>query len=123
VANAALPDRLRRADVLLLPQLYGAGMSKVMIEAMACGLIVVASDIEAHRQVLADGRNGFICGMETDSIAACLRRLLDTAPDELAAIAQQGVEDVSEKYSMRSNARRELAIYRSLIDAKGRAGK
>jgi hypothetical protein len=34
----------------------------------------------------------------------------------------QDGQDVVEKYSMRSNARRELAIYRSLIDAKRGGG-
>ena len=114
VPNNEIPRHLQAADIFIMPQLYGAGMSKVILEAMACGLITIGSNIQPHREVLADGVNGFLCNPDPASIRQCLERVLSMSPSTLNAISARARQDVLDKYSMRTNARRELEIFASL---------
>ena len=114
IPNKDVAQYMQTADVFIMPQLYGSGMSKVMIEAMSCGLIVIGSNIQAHREVLIDGKNGFLCETDPSSIRNCLKRILKKSPHSLDTISRRAREDVIHKYSMRVNAKRELEIFASL---------
>jgi glycosyltransferase involved in cell wall biosynthesis len=47
------------ADCFVNPSLI-EGMSNAILEAMACGLPVLAGDCSGNRELIADGRNGFL---------------------------------------------------------------
>jgi glycosyltransferase involved in cell wall biosynthesis len=49
-----------QTSVVCLPSSYGEGLAKSLIEAAACGLPLVASDIPGCREVVRDGVNGFL---------------------------------------------------------------
>ena len=117
VNNSELPDIYRAHDVFVMPQLYASGMSKVMIEAMSCGLPTISSDLQAHREVVTDGVNGFLCGIDAESMAACARRVIEMSPGKLAEVVEKARADTVEQYSMQSNVDREYALYMSLLDA------
>lgn len=58
IPNEKLSEIYRQADVLVMPSL-NEGMSMVMVEAMATGLGVVATDIPALSKFVEDGVNGY----------------------------------------------------------------
>jgi glycosyltransferase involved in cell wall biosynthesis len=73
------PDEVRRAlheaDVLLHPSL-SEGMPTVMLEAMACELPVVVTDVGGVREALADGVEGIVVApRDPAALAAALERL------------------------------------------------
>jgi L-malate glycosyltransferase len=75
-----LPAVLRGADLFLLPS-ETESFGLVALEAMACGLPVVASAVGGLPEVVADGETGFLCPMgDVGAMAAAARRLLDDAP-------------------------------------------
>lgn len=75
VAPAEMPDLYRRFDVLLLPSVR-EGMSLAVLEAMACGLAIVASDIPSSRELVDDGRGGLLCPVgDVQAFADSLDRL------------------------------------------------
>jgi glycosyltransferase involved in cell wall biosynthesis len=115
VPNASIPAELQHADVFVMPQLYGSGMSKVMIEAMACGLIVIASDIRPHREVIEDGVNGFLADVTPEALSACLARVLTLTADARTRIGARARHDAETRYSMAALAEREVAAYRALL--------
>lgn len=112
--NDDVARRMQAAHIFVIPQLYGSGMSKVMLEAMSCGLITIASDIQAHRDVLTDGVNGFLCDADPISLRTCLERVLSMSADALAKISKCARQDIMEKYSMKSIAQQELEILASM---------
>jgi glycosyltransferase involved in cell wall biosynthesis len=77
VHRAGLPARLARAHVFAAPSLYEGGPGFVYLEAMACGLPVVACSGSGASEVVRHEENGLLVPpSEVDAITAALRALL-----------------------------------------------
>jgi glycosyltransferase involved in cell wall biosynthesis len=59
VPRAELPDLYRRAEVVVFPSVNDA-FGLVILEAMACGIPVVASDRSGAPDIIDDGVDGFV---------------------------------------------------------------
>ena len=59
VSQSELASILPRARCLLLPSLFDS-FGMVVVEAMACGLPVIVSDMVGAGQLIEEGRNGFV---------------------------------------------------------------
>ena len=93
-----LPSIYTAADVLVLPSEYDA-FGVVINEAMLCGCPVIASDrVGAGRDLIQDGRTGFVypCG-DGQQLAVLLRRLAadDPSPRELGRAARARMQSWS----------------------------
>ncbi len=68
------------ADIFVLTSLY-EGMPAVILEAMGCGLPIVASDVGGNNEIVKEGENGFLIpGDNTEKLAHDLATLVnDTA--------------------------------------------
>jgi glycosyltransferase involved in cell wall biosynthesis len=63
------------ADILVLPSL-SEGRPNVVLEAHACGLPVVATNVGGTPELLEDGVNGLLVPVgDSDALAGALRRL------------------------------------------------
>ena len=70
VDDAAKASALRSADVYCAPNTGGESFGIVLVEAMAAGTPVVASDLHAFRQVLRDGDAGRLVPVEDGAALA-----------------------------------------------------
>jgi glycosyltransferase involved in cell wall biosynthesis len=80
---------LRRSDVFLQASL-SEGMPTALLEAMSCGLPVVATDVGGTREVLTDGVEGFLVPSRDATAAAEALSRLWREPDRRTAMGQAG---------------------------------
>jgi len=85
---------IARADVFALTSRY-EGFGNVLLEAMACGVPVVATSSPGTREIISDGENGLLVGRhEPADVAAALDRLLadDALRRRLSEQARRSVQ-------------------------------
>ena len=72
-----MAERYREMDILLLPTVR-EGLSLSVLEAMACGLPVIASDCSSLPEQIDHGKGGFLCPIgNVDSFAEKINLLAD----------------------------------------------
>jgi N-acetyl-alpha-D-glucosaminyl L-malate synthase BshA len=109
-----LPAVMREADLFLLPS-ETESFGLVALEAMACGVPVIASNVGGLPEVVADGATGLLCPMgDVPAMAAAARRLLDDAPlrARLGAAARRRAET---EFRLDPAVDRYLAVYRRVL--------
>jgi phosphatidyl-myo-inositol alpha-mannosyltransferase len=95
VAQEELPRYHASADVFVSPATGGESFGIVLLEAMAAGLPIIASDIPGYRTVMKDGREGrLVPPGDGIALADALEGLLASAPLR-AAMAEQGGQTAS----------------------------
>ena len=65
VAHDTLPEQYSSADLLILPSKFDT-FSCVVLEALSCGLPVVAYNTKGPKDILNHGENGFLADNEDD---------------------------------------------------------
>jgi phosphatidylinositol alpha-1,6-mannosyltransferase len=99
-----LPEWYRAMDVLVMPSRY-ENFSNAVLEAMACGIPFLASNIGGNR-ILADVGAGWL--FESESVSSLSARLCSVLenPAEMKARGQVGSHYVRERYSWEASAER-----------------
>jgi phosphatidylinositol alpha-mannosyltransferase len=112
--NGRVPDgelrrELARADVLVAPSLGGESFGIVLVEAMAAGVPVVASDIAGYREVLPSAAGVLV----PPGDAAALARAVDALLEDAGRRAQLGAAGRREaqRYAWPRIAARTLEVY------------
>jgi glycosyltransferase involved in cell wall biosynthesis len=115
-----VPEILAAADVFAFPSLY-EGLGGALIEAMALGLPIVASDLPALREVVEEGRNALLVPPATEKeLAAALGELLDDAPRR-AAFGARSSEIFHERFTIERSAQQMIALYRQVTGTSSRS--
>ncbi|MFC9871898.1 glycosyltransferase family 4 protein [Nocardia salmonicida] len=94
VSDAEKAAALRSADVYVAPNLGGESFGIILIEAMAAGTPVVASELDAFRRVLRDGTAGLLTPIgDSAALATAIDTLLtdDETRERLVSTATQVV--------------------------------
>lgn len=97
---------LSAADLYVLPSRH-EGFAVAPLEAMACGLPIVAADVPGIADVLprgADSGGVIVPPEDAEALAAALGRLI-AAPHELCALGKRAREEVERRFSLASVGR------------------
>jgi phosphatidylinositol alpha-mannosyltransferase len=119
IADEAKAAVLHSVDVFCSPNTGGESFGIVTAEAMAAGAPIVASDIDAFRDVLRGGEAGelFTTG-DPAALAAAAARLLDD-PVRRAALSSAALNAVA-AYDWSVVAREVLTVYETVILGRDR---
>jgi phosphatidylinositol alpha-mannosyltransferase len=112
---------LHSVDVFCSPNTGGESFGIVTAEAMAAGLPIVASDIDAFRHVLREGRAGelFAAG-DSGALARAAARLLDD-PARRAELSVAALDAVAD-YDWGVVARDVLSVYQTVVMGRAAVG-
>jgi len=101
-------------DVFVLPSEQEA-FPMVVLEAMACGLPVIATDVGDTARIVQDGVSGLVVPPgDVDSLRQALSQLLQN-PDRAGRFGEVGRERVVRHFSSTQMARNYLALYEDLL--------
>jgi phosphatidylinositol alpha-mannosyltransferase len=110
VPNEDLPAYYVAADVFVSPAVGQESFGIVLVEAMAAGTPVVASDIPGYRDVVRDGRDGLLVPpRDPEALAEATARVLED-PALAARLSTAGPERAS-AFSWDAVAPRLEAVY------------
>ncbi len=120
--RGSVPDYLARMSVACLSSL-SEGLPNAILEYMAAGLPVVATDVGGNSELVADGVTGYLVrGRTPEAFAEPIIRLLR---DEAlrAAMGQKGLERARAEFDLSAAVRRLESFYISAVEnARGDAG-
>lgn len=108
---------LRMSDIFCLPS-RSEGFSNALIEAMACRLPCVATDVGGNKEVLKHGHTGFLVANEDfRDLAARMISLLDD-PGMAAAMGVRGEEVIRNGFTADAMIANLTGVYQRLLAAK-----
>ena len=114
LSGNALVAAYQEADALLFPSRM-EGLPLTMIEAMACGLPVIASACTSHPEVVDDGVQGRLCsGSSADVYVAACRSLREN-PDMWSRMRKMARQRAEERFALSAQVDSYLELYSSLV--------
>jgi phosphatidyl-myo-inositol alpha-mannosyltransferase len=116
VNDAEKASAMRSVDVYCAPNTGGESFGIVLVEAMAAGTAVVASDLDAFRRVLEDGSAGRL--VPVDDSGALATALIEVLSDDVARqrYVEAGTKAVR-RYDWSVVAREILRVYETVAGA------
>jgi sugar transferase (PEP-CTERM/EpsH1 system associated) len=106
-----VPDILRGLDCFVLPSL-AEGISNTILEAMACGLPVIATRVGGNPELVCEGESGqLVPAGDAEALASALIAYAENSHLAIAA-GQAGRAAVERRFSMQAM----VGAYRSLYD-------
>lgn len=108
VSNDQLPALLNRSQLFVLPSLY-EGHPKALLEAMACGMPVIGTEVSGIKDVIVHRETGYLCGTSSLEIRTAIMDLMGNVPlcRYMAAKAREYVEA---ECSLKRAVEHELAL-------------
>jgi len=109
-----IPQILRSTDVFVLPSLREAfGLS--IVEAMASGVPVIATDTGGARDIIENGKSGLLAPPgDSESLRNALKTLIDN-PGQRNDMAKNGLERVKSLFTAERMARETAELYENLL--------
>ncbi|OGI16475.1 MAG: hypothetical protein A3J63_01335 [Candidatus Moranbacteria bacterium RIFCSPHIGHO2_02_FULL_40_12b] len=112
VDHKKLPELYRQADIFVLPSL-NEGMSNTILEAIASGLPIIATDTGGTKELVREGENGYIVQMKnSDDIAEKIKLLINGK--NLRENMSQKSREIAEQMSWKKSAKQYFDFYKSI---------
>jgi phosphatidylinositol alpha-1,6-mannosyltransferase len=120
VPHGKLPSYLNAADVFLMPTLCHEAFPMTLVEAMACGLPVVATDVGGISTAIDNGADGLLFPMgNVDALVHHVERLLGTK-DLAHSTGRAARVKATERFSVDVMVRDTLCVFQEALQATRR---
>lgn len=103
-------DLLAASDFFLLPSLWD-GLSMALVEAMASGLAVIATEVSGAKQVVVSGETGLLIPPgDARQLTEAMIQLLSN-PEKARSMGMAGKQRVEKYFSARKQANDHIALF------------
>lgn len=110
-----VPELLAVSDICVLSS-RAEGFSNSILEYMAAGKPVVATDVGGAREAIEDGETGFVVASDNaEEMAASILFLLENS-EKASKMGARGRAIIEQKFSMESQLDKTLQLYENLLD-------
>jgi alpha-maltose-1-phosphate synthase len=121
VSSATVAETYRDSDLFVIPSV-NEGLAQVLLEAMASGLPIVASDHSGADDVITDGKEGFIVPVrDVDRLAEAILWGYQHR-DELRGMGRAARARIESNFTLEHYNQRMIEVYRE-VAASGREGR
>lgn len=114
ISYKKISEHYQKAHVFILPSLY-EGMPKVVLEAMACGCPIIVSDIPGCKELVKEGRNGFLVPIMRPDLLVKAILALHKNPNLCISMEKESRKIVEDEYTWDAVARRVEQCYQSIL--------
>lgn len=100
LSHESLVNLYHQSDFCFFPSYFGTGFSRVPLEAMACGSLVLSYGNEGSDEIIRHGENGFLFKPGAlDEIVKVVRELY-LQPERYKALLRQARHTIEQGYSL-----------------------
>ena len=112
-----IPQLLSKIDVLVMPSIAEEAFGRVIVEAQAIGVPVVATKVGGVVEIIDDGQDGLLVyPKDHEGLADAILKILKD-PSFAQALAQKARKKVEEKFSLEKMAQETLKVYADALGA------
>lgn len=104
---------LRRASIVVLPS-YREGVPRTLLEGAAAGKPLIATDVPGCREVVEDGKNGFLVPLKNPQSLANAIEQLSKDPELCKKMGLEGRKKVEREFDDHAIALQTIDVYRAL---------
>jgi L-malate glycosyltransferase len=117
VPNDQVPDYINKMDIFAVPSTEDSeSFGVAAVEAMACGVPPVVSNVGGLPEVVLEGKTGFVVPKENpEKLAEAMLKLVDE-PELRKQMGVNGVEHVKEHYNWLDNANGMMELYHQTLE-------
>ncbi|MEM0951958.1 MAG: glycosyltransferase family 4 protein [Cyanobacteria bacterium P01_H01_bin.74] len=103
------------AIATIVPSIWFENFGRTLIEAMACGSPVIASNLGGMKEIIQDQVTGFLVPPKnSEAIAEAMQRFIQY-PDLIEKFASTGMQSVNNIYSEEIAYKEHIAVYRKAL--------
>lgn len=111
-----ISEYLNASDVFVMPSLW-EGLPIALLEAMACGLPVVATRVGGVPEVVEDGKSGFLVELKNPrGLAEKIIKTLEMSEEERKKMGERGRKIVEKKFSIEQMVKEYENLYQELLE-------
>lgn len=111
-----IPSVLKEIDIFVFPTLRGEGFPRVILEAMAAGKPVVATDNAGSPEAVADGYTGFIVPTGNTSALATKLKELIADKKKRTVMGEAGRKRVKKYFTIQKNVEKIQQVYHDILE-------
>ena len=109
-----IPQLLQLMDIFVLPSLI-EGISNTVLEAMATGLPVIATDVGGNPELIEDGVNGRLVVVDDHAKLANVIGELITDPESAKAMGESGLKKVQKMFNWDRTVSEYFTVYDEVL--------
>jgi len=101
-------------DILVFPTLYNEGLPRVVLEGMSASRIVIATDVRGCKDIIINGKNGFLVPCKRRLLASCVADLITSICSDMnraKQIALQARKTIEQQYSIENIKKQYESIF------------